>query len=246
MKTSAIEEQIGKARALDSWFTSVQGSTLDHAFSAELHRYPDLFTANTILQLGMCGHNSWLNDFKNKEIYLATPDKYNHQANMVCSYQNIPLDRKSVDLVIAPFTVELFNNQLAFLDEIDRVLKPMGQVVIWGINTFSLWSLAARFGQFSCFPGFKVRAHSPFFVSRSFIHKGYMQKALESFWYIPPSNNQKLMHKLDFLNQMGKMVAPFPAGFYYYIAQKFEPGYPPVLVENRINTVPAMLQPLGG
>jgi hypothetical protein len=52
--------------------------------------------------------------------------------------------------------------------------------------------------------------------------RGYRQCSLTSFYYIPPFRHQSLIEKLEFFNVMGRMVWPFPAGFYCFIAQKHQ------------------------
>ena len=63
------------------------------------------------------------------------------------------------------------------------------------------------------------------------LHRGYTQCALTSFYYIPPVTNEFLIRKLEFLNEMGKMVWPFPAGFYCLIMQKYQPCSPSLLLD---------------
>jgi hypothetical protein len=53
--------------------------------------------------------------------------------------------------------------------------------------------------------------------------RGYEQCWLSSFYYIPPVGSEYWLRKLGFLNQMSKMVSPYPPGFYCLILQKQDP-----------------------
>lgn len=230
----ALDDQIAKARALDSWFHTPLGMAIGQAFQQEVQRLNLLHQLSGVLQLGLCGDNLWLKGLPMNRKWLATPDGYSKQANLVCSFKQIPLERNSQELIILPFTMELFQDDSALIDEIERVLKPMGYVLILGMNRFSLWSLAARLGYFSCFPGFQMRAHSAFMVNRMMNHRQFRQIALEGFWYQPPVQSKPWIDRLHILNEMGKVLPPLPAGFYLYLGQKFVAGYPPLVREEPI------------
>lgn len=242
----AIDEQIGKARALDRWFNSAQGIALSADFSQELQKIPALTQISSLLQLGVCGDSPWLELFKLRKKWILSPDYYTKSADLVGSFKQIPLESRSLDLVIAPMTMELFGDTTALIDEIDRVLKPMGLVIILGVNTLSLWSLASHMGFFSCIPGFTMKLHSSFLLNRAFVQRGYKQWLLEGFWYLPPFAKAAWIRRFNFLNQMGKIISPIPAGFYYLVAQKLEPGYPAPRIENPLPAMSSALQPLGG
>ena len=51
----------------------------------------------------------------------------------------------------------------------------------------------------------------------------------QQFLLHPPVTNKTLINHLEFLNQMGKMIWPFPAGFYCLIMQKYQPVGPTAL-----------------
>ncbi len=46
----------------------------------------------------------------------------------------LPFKRDSIDCILAPLTLQCFNLNKNPIDEIDRVLKPMGYLVIFGTN----------------------------------------------------------------------------------------------------------------
>lgn len=51
----------------------------------------------------------------------------------------LPFDSQSLDLLALPHALETHNEPHRMLREVERVLRPEGQVVISGFNTLSLW-----------------------------------------------------------------------------------------------------------
>ena len=61
-------------------------------------------------------------------------------------------------------------------------------------------------------------------LPRRQFERGYVVRGFVNFHYLWPVNQPYWIHKLEFLNEMGKMLTPFPAGFYCLIVQKYELG----------------------
>ncbi|QDP72539.1 class I SAM-dependent methyltransferase [Legionella israelensis] len=227
----SIAQQIIKYRALDQWFQTPQGMCVEEAIAQELMRFNRLVRGKNLLQLGACGDNAWLDVFKPTSSWIVSPDKSNENVDFISLMNQLPLDRNCIDIVIAPLSMEACTEKNALIDEIDRILKPMGFIIMIGINPFGLWSLAAKLGFFSCFGEKKPIIHSPLKMNRLFLQRGYRQCTLKGFWYIPPFKNKQSIKRLSFLNEVGKMLWPFPAGFYFYIAQKYEAAHPDMAIE---------------
>lgn len=64
-----------------------------------------------------------------------------------CDPEALPFDAKSLDLVVLPHTLELAADPYHALNEVDRVLRPDGRVVILGFNPASLWSTRQHVGR---------------------------------------------------------------------------------------------------
>lgn len=234
-----IEQQKQQFNALNEWFQSSLGLSIAHEFTRQLHPIFDCLKGATLLQLGNCAENPWLDtlDFKSK--WIAAPFNIEKKVNVICSLNQIPLNRNSIDCVLAPLTIEPFSNYLNIVDEIDRILKPMGYVVFLSINPWSLWGWAMKWRLVHCFSDHSVKMHTPFHLNRVMTQRGYRQCSLNHFYYIPPVTNQALLKKLVFFNEVGKMLWPFPSGFYCYIAQKYE-YITPVLTEQALVREAAM------
>lgn len=224
-----LDEQAAKYRALDNWFKTPQGARVGQAFAAELKAPSELFSGQRLLQLGSCGENLWLPVLRFRYKWMVSPCEESSRSALFASLTSLPLDRNSVDCVVSPMTFEAFEQDKNPLDEIDRVLKPMGYVVIFGVNPWSFWGAGVRWGSVPCFGRTKGTLTSSLTLKRALISRGYSQCMLTSFYYIPPVINKTLIHNFEFFNEMGKMIWPFPAGFYCFIAQKYQPASPSLL-----------------
>ena len=223
-----MDEQRYNYRALDDWFRTPQGHHLGEAFALQLARCEDYLRGSTLLQIGLCGHNLWLDFLSFKKKYTFTPCLDAPQTHFIGSPQTLPFHRNSIDTIFAPMTCDIFGSDKRPLDEIDRVLKPMGYIVFLGINPLSLWGMVRRFHGLPCFGRASVTLTSSLFLRRELLARGYQQEAFEVFYYVPPFQNEKWIKRSLFLNDMGKLASFFPAGFYYLIMQKYENSLPPL------------------
>ena len=209
--------------ALHQWFLTPQGQDLANAFSTELHATKLRIRGNYLLQLGDCGSNKWLDNLAFQDKWIVSPDSVINKHSIMSSMSAIPFERESIDCVIAPLTLETCGCQRSPLDEIDRILKPMGHLVIFGVNPWSFWGASLRWGRLSCFAHLSAVFSSSLSLKHAMLARGYEQSWLSSFYYLPPVGSEYWLRKLEFLNQMSKMVWPYPAGFYCLILQKQDP-----------------------
>ena len=215
--------------ALDNWFKTPQGLRVAEAFVSTLKKPCDLFSGRSLLQLGGCGNNPWLPSLRFRQQWVVSPADETPNIDIFASLLALPIERSSVDCVVAPLTLEAFGANKNPMDEIDRVLKPMGYVVLFGINPLSFWGGAYYMGALPCFKQDNRALSSSISVKNDFLNRGYSPCFLRSFYYIPPVTQEFLIQKLKFFNEMGKMIWPFPAGFYCFIAQKYQSVNPTLL-----------------
>jgi hypothetical protein len=226
-----IEQQIKQYRALNEWFESPLGLAVAKEFTHQFLPVLDYLKGDTLLQLGSCGDNPWLDILSFSHKWVASPFIIDNKVNITTLLDKTPFNRSSVDCVLAPLTMEPFGNGFDLIDEIDRVLTPMGYVVFLSINPWSLWGGALKCGLLSCFAERKIKIRTPFNLNRILLQRGYRQCSLNNFCYVPPVNNASLLKKLNFFNEVGKMIWPFPSGFYCYIAQKYEHISPSIIAQ---------------
>lgn len=216
-----MEKQIEIFRTLDNWFLSDQGVPVAQAFTQELICLKKMLHGNILLQLGNCAENPWLESLRFQRKWIFSPYLC-ESAELVSSLTQLPLERDSVNSILVPLTVDAFCWNENPLDEIDRILKPMGHVVFIGINPVSLWGCWLRMSQHSCLGSLRVWSKSVLSITHAMEIRGYVQRHLSSFYYVPPVSNKKWIEKLKILNATGKMISPLPAAFYCLVVQKFQ------------------------
>jgi hypothetical protein len=241
-----LDEQKIKFQALNKWFLSDQGLNVARAFANELTPIRDLLHGETFLQLGSLGDSTLSGKLRFLHKWVATPYP-GADTTFVALLNQFPIDRDSVDCIIAPLIMDAFSNEKNPIDEIDRILKPMGHVVFFGINPLSLWGAWLRFANNTCFGEVKSRPKSVLSIKRAMINRGYIQCHLSSFYYIPPVTRQQWIEKLEIFNVVGKMISPVPAGFYCLVVQKHQENFIPLtpvsVNEKYRSAVVAPLQP---
>jgi len=209
--------------ALHGWFLTQQGRDVATAFANVLFEAQLGDSGQCLLQLGNCGENTWLDVLPYRAKWIVNPGVLPHKIGVQSVMTAMPFDRESMDCIIAPLTIETCERGKTPLDEIDRILKPMGYVIFLGINPWSFWGASLRWGRLSCFAHISSAFSSSLSLKRAMVSRGYSQWWLSSFYYLPPVGSEYWLRKLEFLNQMSKMMWPYPAGFYCLILQKHDP-----------------------
>ena len=117
--------------ALHGWFLTQQGRDVATAFANELYAAQLGDRGQCLLQLGNCGENAWLDGLPYRSKWIAHPGTLSDKSGVQSAMTAMPFDRESMDCIIAPLTIETCGYEKSPLDEIDRILKPMGYVVFF-------------------------------------------------------------------------------------------------------------------
>lgn len=228
--------KLAPAEALNAWLLSPQGAHVLKSLAQELVCVDESLYGTNLLQLGLSSHMPC-------RAYLHFPGSWTVSSietdplpSLIASFHQLPFDSSSMDCILAPFTMEICESKKHCLDEIDRVLKPMGHVVFIGVNPWSLWGIALRMSA--------IKPCSAMYLQHAMTAHGYEQRMLNNCYFIPPlcffSSNveEKWIHRLEFLNEMGKMLWPCPAGFYCLVMQKFSSCVTPLVLPEVVCTSP--------
>ncbi len=228
-----LELQKQKFQALNDWFLTPQGLFVQEEILSQILLIKDRLRGTTFLQLGSCGQNMWLHDLPFRRKWLMTPTQTRLDLSFISSAEALPIERASIDCVMAPFTSELYAPERQFIHEIDRILKPMGHVIFIGVNPLSLWGAFLKLGWLKHFDGFQTTLTSSLIVKQLMFAKGYQLTALKTFCYVPPFRSGDALSKLRFLDEMGKMVILSPAGFYCLVLQKYQYATPKPCIQKK-------------
>lgn len=216
----SIEIQEKMFHALNDWFLTTKGHLVGRAFNDELKALIDVLHGESLIQLGSCGDNPWLPELRYMHKWIVSPVFDSAGIVLQTSLNQLPIQRDSVDCILAPLTLNAFSHHEKLFDEVDRILKPMGYIIFLAINPLSLWGLWLKFNRTNCFSTTQGGLYSSLFTQRSFIQRGYELCHLSNFFYVPPVTSDHLLNALSILNVIGKMISPLPSGFYCLIVQK--------------------------
>ena len=199
------------------------GQKVSGSIINELDNLNEYLYGNTVLQIGCCGTNDFLTHLHFSHKWIMSPFLVNNHHSIISNMHSIPLDKHSLDCVIAPLSLELLDDVNHTLFELDRVLKPQGYLVIVGINPWSFWGASVRTGYPFELSHAVTKLYSSLSLKRILFNHDYQQFSHSNFYYLPPLTHHSILNKLELFNLIGKMLWPFPSGFYCLVMQKHIP-----------------------
>ncbi|MCF6203488.1 MAG: class I SAM-dependent methyltransferase [Methylococcaceae bacterium] len=131
-----------KRKFLFSFFETPQGKLLLQQEKKYLIHSISVGCKQTILQLGGLG---WEKDFidctlyKNYSILDAKGKGCEEAQKIRANSFRLPIQSESVDLVLVPHLIEFDVNRFQTMREIERILKPGGDVIIISLNPWNIW-----------------------------------------------------------------------------------------------------------
>lgn len=75
------------------------------------------------------------------------PHRWLAGRDLRCELDALPFDSASLDLVLLPHALELACDAHVLLREVERVLRPEGRLIIFGLNPASAWGLRQNLGR---------------------------------------------------------------------------------------------------
>ncbi len=246
MGESMDEEWVAPAERLAEWLGGPLGESLQ---ALEAHRLREVLPAlpgTFAVQLGWFGRRDLLESSPTAVHVLIDPQGVSSGGQCLQAMpEALPLDGKSVQVVLLPHTLDMSRDPHQLLREAHRVLVPEGYVVVVGFNPFSLWGLRRLI------PG--ARARLPWCAGWIGVRRLKDWLSLLDFelthgsmlYYRPPLTRQRLMDRLFFLERIGDRWWPLAAAVYVVVAKKRTPGLTPITPALRRSRVRAVSQTAG-
>ncbi|MCK4841374.1 MAG: methyltransferase domain-containing protein [Methylococcales bacterium] len=131
-----------KRKFLFSFYETPQGKLLQFLEQKYLKRSITVGCKQLILQIGGLG---WENNFIDCTLYqkyCIIDGKGNgcEDAVKICGQAyRLPIQSETVDLVILPHLLEFDINRFQTMREVERVLKPEGELIILNFNVLNIW-----------------------------------------------------------------------------------------------------------
>lgn len=204
----------------DHWLHQFLGETLiktEREFLAK--RFAERYGRYTLL-LGVPHQHSMLDPLAiNKHVVLSPLINKNTNITYIeGSYKELAIASGSVDFVVIPHTLEFVDNPVQLLNEACRVVKPEGDIVIFGFNPYSLWGLAKWWFNHKTIPW------SGNFIPSAKIKNWLMLADFElvrqdMLMFRPPLRRSSLMQKFAFWEWIGVKSHAFFGGVYVITAK---------------------------
>lgn len=205
-----------KIIGLTEWFATAPGQYLLAWEQAQFDlAVADLFGYNA-MQLGLPELDA-LQANRMPHRWLAGRD-------LQCDFDALPFETASLDLVLLPHALELACDAHALLREVERVLRPEGRLIVFGLNPASLWGLRQNLGRLK-------RRGEPYLPSEGdFI--GYWRlrdwlkllsfdvEAARFGIYRPPLRSEAWLQRWAFVDGVGSRWWPVLGAVYFIQAVK--------------------------
>ncbi|MDA8389255.1 MAG: methyltransferase domain-containing protein [Gammaproteobacteria bacterium] len=236
----------GGRERLAHWFTGPLGRSLQ---ALESHRLRDIlpaFAGTFAVQVGHIGDCDLLESSPTAVHVLVDPDAGSGGAVVRALPEELPLDTRSVQVVLLAHTLDVSEQPHQALREAERVLAPEGHVVILGFNRVSLWRLACLF---------RHRRERRPWCGAAAIGLSRLKDWLSlldfelvrggMLYYRPPVAQAYLRDRLFFLERIGDRWWPLGAAVYLVVARKRTPGMMPIPRRARRRRLRPASRPVG-
>ena len=156
----------------------------------------------------------------------APPDAPPFAPHVCLDSRAWPWPPDSLDLVVLPHALERSADPHACLREVERVLIPEGQVLITGLNPWSLWGWQQTRGRRGEGLG---DAHSGDLIGyrrlRDWLRLLGFEVQVSRFGGWPPAlGSERWMQRLQWMDKVGERWWPILGGVYLIMATKRVPG----------------------
>ena len=211
-----------KRNQLKQWWHSTLGQlVLQIEMDKLIKVFPEVFGYHLLL-LGTTGqfkmveysvipYQSVVNPFLNDT---------HHAKTITADWHDLPFLNNSVDVIVAPHTLDFAENTAHLIDEMHRVLIPEGRILLFGFNPFSLWRLKGTFSRKKQAMPWSCQFTSAMAVKKQLSRLGFKILDEDYFLFQPPMKSIRRMERLGFLNKLGKFGLKGLSGIYFIEAQK--------------------------
>lgn len=136
-------------------------------------------------------------------------------SNIYGTLQELPFLDDSIDIVLLPHTLEYELAPKEVLEEVWRILRPEGALVILGHNPWSLLRISAKKNLLTSRCWFGISK-----TCKILKEIGFEIETLRSYFFRPLLKSQKWYARLGFLEIVGQFLWPFWAGSYLLVVRK--------------------------
>ena len=211
----------------DAWFQKMPGLLLFSEEKAMLDRVFENRRGNDLLQIGGPDDPRLIENARVFRTFFLDTKKHAHHSKpfIQASIDCLPIQSESMDIVLCTHQLEMAKNPKDILQEVYRILRPNGQLIIVGLNRFSLWQLLSRENN-------QMKLHSVAKIKRYLRKTNFDILMHETGCFRPPFKNIEMAKSFLFLETLGQFFLPYAGAVYMLVATKNIPGMTPLLVSN--------------
>lgn len=214
---------------MDMWFRTLPGSVIVDFALKELDQLLPYIPGEIAVQLGGPCNLRLLQRSKMSQVFYCSDHQMfkGDDASMRCSFNSLPIESNSVNLVLVAYALEFSDNPEQLLKEAFRILRPGGQVIVLGFNRWSWWSLWRLSKGKHDYP-WSGRFQSIWQVKQWLNKIGYGVLANKSFCFVGPHKKHPPNSWLHLSEVLGQVLIPKRGAVYLINAQKKVAGTTPL------------------
>lgn len=208
-------------KALTSWAQTPLGQTFFERECEHIDKHLPNTHQKVVLHLGVHPEKTAPCYLDKQEIIFLTPPEgkiQSEQAQVHINYKSLPIESQSVDLVILQHTLDYTSNPHQLLREVERILKPNGEIMITGFHPWGVWGIWRFLARFIKKTPWSARFMTSGRVLDWLKLLGFEKQKYRYIGYLLPFSN-RFNHFLKPLDKHCSRWLPTSAG-YLLIAQK--------------------------
>ncbi len=211
---------------VEAWFRTQHGHRVLRQFREQLHPLSSAIKGDKIIQLGLTSSAPLCSQLSFSHDWLVSRAKSENTLTIQADYDYLPFENESMNAILMPLSFCDRPFQDWPLDEVDRVLKSMGYVIIFAVNPLSLWGIGMHFRSVSFIHKRVNHIPSLFQLKRALMRRGFQHYHVNYFYYLPPVSKNIAINRFRVIEQMGGLFPPWPAAFYILVMKKSNLIYP--------------------
>lgn len=126
---------------IPAWLNTLTGRNLLREEVRQSRRALDSIFGDQLVQVGSWGEAGLFRRLARTRRAAVFGEAPAPGVDAVCAADALAISSDSIDAVLLPHTLELAADPHAVLREVDRVLRPDGQLVVLGFNPWGWWGL---------------------------------------------------------------------------------------------------------
>jgi SAM-dependent methyltransferase len=216
-------------KAMDMWFRTLPGALVVDMELKELDRFLPSIPGDVAIQIGGPCNLRLLQKSRMRYVYYCSdqPAWMGDGKRIQCQFNELPFEENSVNLVVLSHALSFTQAPIELLEEVYRILKPGGQLILFGFNRWSWWSFSRQSRKRKGYP-WGGSFHSIWRVKKWLSSLGYGIVLNRSFFFLPPIKKRPQARVVNLCEVLGQVFIPKMGAVHLIYAQKKVAGSTPL------------------